>query len=104
MAITKAAAQVLAQFLDSPGADQYGFGLMRATGLASGTLYPMLERFQTLGWIQSHLEAIDESAEGRPRRRLYCLTALGQREADRALKDFFRDLPAGRWQPRLGET
>jgi DNA-binding PadR family transcriptional regulator len=58
----------------------------------------MLERLEHRGWIEGFDEAIDEHAEGRPRRRLYRLTARGTREARSALADFYRDLgPVPGW-------
>jgi PadR family transcriptional regulator, regulatory protein PadR len=102
---SRAAAKVLLVFLDQPARDQYGFGLMRSTGVKSGSLYPILGRFEEAGWIEGYEEDIDEHAEGRPRRRLYRLTANGQREASRAVADFFRDLgPAPRWLPEAERT
>jgi PadR family transcriptional regulator PadR len=95
-------AKVLAVFLADPAREQYGFGLMKATGVKSGSLYPMLERFEQGGLIERYDECIDESAEGRPRRRLYRLTAAGERKARAALVEFYRDLgPVPRWLPGL---
>jgi DNA-binding PadR family transcriptional regulator len=75
---------------------------MRATGVKSGSLYPMLERFERRRWIEAFDESIDEHAEGRPRRRLYRLTGVGEREARAALIDFHRNVgPAPRWLPGL---
>jgi PadR family transcriptional regulator, regulatory protein PadR len=102
MQLTKASAKVLSAFLAEPSHEQYGFGLMRATGVKSGSLYPMLERFEQSGWIEGFDEAIDVHAEGRPRRRLYRLTGVGEREARAALVDFYGDLgPIPRWLPNF---
>jgi PadR family transcriptional regulator PadR len=96
--VTKSSAKVLGAFLIQPSHEQYGFGLMKSTGVKSGSLYPMLERLERLGWIEAFDESIDERTEGRPKRRLYRLTALGEREARRALADFYRDLgPVPGW-------
>lgn len=101
MRLTKAAVKVLTIFLEHPAHDQYGFGLMRSTGVKGGSLYPILERLESVGWIEAHEEVIDEHTEGRPRRRLYRLTGAGRREAKAALIDFYRDLlPAPSWLPR----
>ena len=102
MSTSKATIKVLRAFLDRPSGDQYGFGLMRSTGVKSGSLYPILEKLQHLGWIESHAEDIDETVVGRPRRRLYRLTGLGESEGQKAVADFYRDLgPAPTWLPRL---
>jgi PadR family transcriptional regulator PadR len=101
MKLSKASAKVLMEFLANPNRDQYGFGLMKATGVKSGSLYPILDRFQAQGWVERRDEVIDERAEGRPRRRLYRLTGMGGPAAKRAVADFYRDLgPAPSWVPR----
>src|SRR5438309_9715496 len=102
MELSRSSAKVLRAFLEVPGEEQYGFGLMRSTRVKSGSLYPMLERFERMRWIEGYEESIDEHAEGRPRRRLYRLTALGEREATKAAADFCRGVghtPA--WVPRI---
>jgi PadR family transcriptional regulator PadR len=100
--ISVATAKVLAAFLEAPQREQYGFGLMRATGLKSGSLYPILDRLNQSGWLRAYDEDIDEVAAGRPKRRLYSLSALGEEEAPRAVAEFYHDLgPALRWRPRL---
>lgn len=75
--ITTTVARVLRQFLDDPTAARYGFDLMRATGMASGTIYVILARLQRAGWLTSIQEDIDPASAGRPARRLYQLTADG---------------------------
>lgn len=78
-------ARVLLAFLEDATKEQYGFGLLKSTGVKSGSLYPLLDRLEERGWIESWDEDIDVEAEGRPRRRLYRLTPLGEREARRAV-------------------
>ena len=39
--------RVFRVFLDDPAAPRYGYDLMKAGGLPSGTLYPLLARLQT---------------------------------------------------------
>jgi PadR family transcriptional regulator, regulatory protein PadR len=98
---SRSTAKVLNAFIEEPSRDHYGFGLMRSTGVKSGSLYPILERLERIGWIEGHDEVIDEKAEGRPKRRLYRLTGLGEREAKIAVADFYRDLrPIPRWLSR----
>jgi PadR family transcriptional regulator, regulatory protein PadR len=97
----KATAKVLIAFLEHPTHDQYGFGLMKRTGVKSGSLYPILDRLERAGWAESRKEDIDEKVAGRPQRTLYRMTALGQTEARHAVADFYRDLePAPGWLPR----
>jgi DNA-binding PadR family transcriptional regulator len=82
--ITTPVLKVLSAMLADPAAERYGLDLMHDTGLASGTLYPILVRLERAGWVESHWEDIDPVAEGRPNRRYYRLTrdgtALGRHE------------------------
>lgn len=62
---------------------------------AHGTLYKALERMQRAGLLESRWEDPDAAAaEGRPRRRLYRLTGLGEQVL--AVSDAFRRAPAVR--------
>ncbi len=64
-----------------------------------------LDRLERIRWIEGHDEMIDEQIEGRPKRRPYRLTALGEEDATRAVADFYRHLvPAPAWLPRLEGT
>jgi PadR family transcriptional regulator PadR len=76
---------------------EYGFDVIEATGLPSGTVYPALGRLERDGLVRSAWE--DEAAahaEGRPARRYYRVTAAGQRALAEA-RDYFRALlPASR--------
>jgi DNA-binding PadR family transcriptional regulator len=47
--------------------------------LPAGTLYPILDRLEREDWVTTELEEIDESSEGRRRRRYYALTPDGRR-------------------------
>jgi len=69
---------VLRALLDEPTKQRYGLDLSQQTGLASGTLYPILMRLERAGWVESDWEnsEIHESA-GRPRRRYYALSENG---------------------------
>ena len=71
----------------------YGFQLAKelrhrdgARGLtAHGTLYKALDRMENTGLLQSRWEDPEVAAErGRPRRRLYLVTAGGQRAFEQA--------------------
>ena len=67
----------------------YGFDIMDATGLSSGTVYPTLRAMEKAGLVRSRWE--DRRAatrEGRPRRRMFDLTPDGRQavaEADAKL-------------------
>ena len=62
--------------------------------LASGTLYPILLRLESAGWLASRWESVDPSEAGRPRRRLYRITPGGLRRASEAFATFGRGVPA----------
>ncbi len=85
MRITIATARVLAVLLAEPDADQYGLDVMRATGLASGSLYPILHRLLEAGWVAARWEDVDPAEQGRPARRFYRLTPAGISQATSAL-------------------
>ncbi|WP_222853700.1 PadR family transcriptional regulator [Fodinicola acaciae] len=74
MRITTSVAAVLAAFPRDQEEGHYGLELMRATGLPSGTLYPILVRLQDAGWVETHWEDVDPATAGRPARRYYRLT------------------------------
>lgn len=90
--MTTAVARVLAAMLADPGTERYGLDLMHDTGLASGTLYPILLRLERAGWVESQWEDIDPVAEGRPSRRYYRLTAAGATAARRELAQLHQQL------------
>lgn len=80
--------KALKVFLEQPRERRSGAEISRETGIGSGTLYPLLARLERLGWLVSEWETINPRAAGRPRRRLYTLTAIGQTRARAALADF----------------
>lgn len=67
----------------------YGFDIMDATGLPSGTVYPILRRLDREGLLESSWEkpriAQDEQ---RPPRRYYDLTAAGHKMRVSAMHRF----------------
>ena len=64
---------------------RFGFDIMDATGLPSGTIYPALRRLESLGFVTSSWED-DEAAKkaGRPRRRNYQLSKAGREQLSEA--------------------
>lgn len=76
--VTAATVDVL-RALRSEGADVWGLRIVKVTGRPAGTVYPILERLERTGWVESAWEA-DGERPG-PRRRLYRLTAPGARAA-----------------------
>jgi DNA-binding PadR family transcriptional regulator len=77
MKLTGPLGRVLRAFLTDPAAPRYGYDLMKASGLPSGTLYPMLTRLQGQGLVSSAWEPPGGDGGGRPARRYYWLTDEG---------------------------
>ena len=67
----------------------YGFEIMRAAHLPSGTVYPALRRFEEVGLCDSRWEADDVAErEQRSPRRYYELTKDGRAALAEALKRY----------------
>jgi len=79
---------------------RFGFEIMDATGLTSGTVYPALDRLEDLGYARSKWEA-DSVAhrDARPARRYFEITAAGRT----ALAEAAARYPALRAIPRPEE-
>lgn len=82
--------------ITDPSTPQYGYDLMKAAKLPSGTLYPMLARLQQDGLVDSEWETQRENAGGRPPRKYYRLTAEGLRVARLELAQAVSSAPARR--------
>jgi PadR family transcriptional regulator PadR len=64
---------------------KFGFDIMDATSLPSGTVYPALRRLEAMGLVESAWEEDAESRKhGRPRRRYYQLTKAGRQQLSEA--------------------
>jgi DNA-binding PadR family transcriptional regulator len=68
---------------------RYGFDVMEAAGLPSGTVYPILGRLEEGGYVRSQWEsaAIAQKAR-RPARRYYEITAAGRRALADSLEHY----------------
>lgn len=82
--LTRSMTRTLLAFLQTPGAWRYGYDLMKAADLSSGTLYPLLARLSEDGWLESRWQ--DSEYAGKPPRQLYRLTAAGRAQARSALE------------------
>jgi PadR family transcriptional regulator, regulatory protein PadR len=71
--------RVLRVLIADLNAPHYGYDLMRAARLPSGTLYPMLARLQQQGLVESEWETQQHDESGRPPRKYYRLTSEGVR-------------------------
>ena len=81
MRMTHATKRVLQILVDAPRPQVYGGELNAATGLPSGTLYPILRRLEDEAWLTSEWEPVDETIARRRRRRYYRLTEKGRAAA-----------------------
>jgi PadR family transcriptional regulator, regulatory protein PadR len=85
--LTSQSLKVLKLFVDAPSQPCSGAEIIKATELSSGTLYPILFRFEVYGLLQSKWEKGKPQALGRPRRKLYSITAPGLTIARNALTE-----------------
>jgi DNA-binding PadR family transcriptional regulator len=70
----------------------YGFDIMNATGLPSGTVYPALSKLEDSGFVKSKWEDLRSAKrEKRPPRRSYEITGDG-REAVKETIEKYRKL------------
>lgn len=67
--------ELLAALLSRRSEWRHGYDLSEQTGLASGTLYPMLMRLSERGMLESKWEPSPH--QGRPPRKLYRLNTAG---------------------------
>src|SRR5690349_7563815 len=83
--------RVLRAFLDAFNedvrAELAGAEVMRVARISSGTLYPILLRFEKAGLLESRWEEETPESLGRPRRRFYHLTHAGAQIAHDALAE-----------------
>ena len=85
----------------------FGFEIMDATGLTSGTVYPTLDKLESLGYLTSHWE--DHRAarrDKRPPRRYFDLTAAGATALNDALKRYknLKPVSLAAWRIRPSEA
>jgi PadR family transcriptional regulator len=84
--ITGPVQRVLLLFLRNPTGRYYGLEISRETQVGRGTLYPLLDRLENEGWLESEWEELDPAA-GRRARRYYTLTDSGLRQARQVQRD-----------------
>jgi len=96
--ITYQGLRVLGAFIEAPSKELWGAELIEKTGLSSGTLYPLLLRFEKHELLESRWEEDKPTNLGRPRRRLYRITTRGRQLVTRAI----RELPRVSLRPAYG--
>ncbi|KAB2347374.1 PadR family transcriptional regulator [Actinomadura rudentiformis] len=84
--MTLALQLVLRHTLAEPDREWFGNEIAQATGLADGTVYPMLARLERAGWLSIRHEApAERGTERRPSRRYVRWTEQGVAAARSAL-------------------
>ncbi len=81
--ITVPTVKVLRVLLADPKTPIWGLEIVKKTDLLTGTVYPIMDRLETLGWVTSEWEQ-DNDRNG-PRRRYYKLRPEAVDEAQRTL-------------------
>jgi len=89
--------RVLLAFLDDPTVPRYGYDLMKAAGLKSGTLYPMLSRLEDERLVTSAWETPQQ--DGQRPRKYYRLTGEGIRVARLEIAQVWADRPRAPGRP-----
>ena len=85
--LSKQGLVILHLFTDRPTVALAGSDIVKAAGVLSGTAYQILFRLEQAGWLTSEWERVEPAEIGRPRKRLYRLTALGERKSRAALSE-----------------
>lgn len=98
--ITAAVLSIFAILIEDPGLPRYGLEIAGEANLRHTTIYDTLARLQAAGWLRSEWEEINPRANGRPRRRLYSLTGIGEGIARNALERQLQILTRVRRTPR----
>ena len=96
--ITYQGLRVLGTFIETPSKELWGAELIEKTGVSSGTLYPLLLRFEKYELLESRWEEEKPTDLGRPRRRLYKITTRGAELVTQAI----RELPRVVLRPTYG--
>jgi len=78
--------------------EMFGLRICQQAGLGSGTVYPVLDRLERAGWVVGEWEA--EQPAGRPKRRRYTMTKVGEAAYTRLLDK--QEAQARRWLPMPG--
>ena len=87
--------------------NRFGFDIMDATGLTSGTVYPALDKLESFGYLTSHWEdACAARRDKRPPRRYFDLTAAGATALASALQRYknLKPVSLSAWKIRPSEA
>jgi PadR family transcriptional regulator len=87
--------------------NRFGFDIMDATGLTAGTVYPTLDKLESLGFLESRWEDPRVARrDKRPPRRYFDLTTAGATVLAQALKRYknLKPVSLSAWKIRPGEA
>jgi DNA-binding PadR family transcriptional regulator len=87
--------------------NRFGFNIMDATGLTSGTVYPTLDKLESLGYVTSKWEdARTARRDKRPPRRYFDLTDAGATALSSALNKYknLKPVSLSAWRIRPNEA
>jgi len=76
---SKAGLKLFAALAENPSQWRHGYDISGATGIKSGTLYPLMIRLERAGLLEAAWQP--PAVPGRPPRHAYRLTAAGRRLA-----------------------
>ncbi|WP_158810437.1 PadR family transcriptional regulator [Beijerinckia sp. L45] len=79
--------KVLSLFASAPSIRRTGFEISKAAKVGSGTLYPLLARFEAEKILTSEWETEEPVDLKRPRRRYYLITREGKKVFHAAMAD-----------------
>jgi DNA-binding PadR family transcriptional regulator len=96
--ITAQTLRVLGAFAVCPTDGISGAEIARTTKIKSGTLYPILFRLEKENWLESKWEVGEPHLLGRPRRRLYELTALGEKSMHAVYREVSTIIGGPAWE------
>jgi PadR family transcriptional regulator PadR len=83
--VTKPTLKVATYLNYLKGAATWGLQICAETGLGSGSVYSVLDRFEGYGWVESYWEE-DNNRRG-ARRRLYKVTTIGKSSLKQLVAD-----------------
>ncbi|MBW7968620.1 helix-turn-helix transcriptional regulator [Bradyrhizobium sp. BR 10289] len=92
------ALRVLKVFLEGPREGLAGSDIWKTLGLFTGTVYPLLLRFENAGWLTSTWELLPPETLARPRKRIYQLTPTGYNKAREALATLEVEVGSPSWK------
>jgi DNA-binding PadR family transcriptional regulator len=83
--ITKPTIKVARFLAELKASSTWGLQICSETGLGSGSVYSVLDRFEMYGWVESFWEE-DNNRRG-ARRRLYKVTSVGKKSLKELLAE-----------------